>query len=413
MDTRALLFRILRITVLVSAIVPPGAAEFAAQTQAAGKALTVRELEAFIRQGSSDSFVSQELLSRGLAVAVDRPLLERLAKLGAGPRTISLLEHLLPKVRLVIRTAPGADVALDGVAVATVGDTGEIVLAVEPGNYQLLIAKQHCTSLSRPIRLVLNHPQRIEAPLAWKVGFLTLDAGLPDAQIAIAGVGQFPGRVERLPVPVGPQQVRVSAPFRVGFSTVVVVEGGKTHEVPVTLDVDSAALKPLGDEIQGACSKSNYLLAIARGQIYLQHGGADPEVLRVLALGHFQAKQFGTFPAVAAKALAAGAELTFHVTHDHSAFTFRGAHGAELGISAASIRFTPIGKCSTGALTVPIAHVRCTLRSAGDSTTLTLTFPNPKNPARSAELSFVDETPADLAAIMRLIDASRAPAPAP
>jgi hypothetical protein len=413
MDTRALLLRMVRIAVVASVVAPPGAAECAAQTQAAAKALTARQLETLIRQGSSDSFVGRELRSRGLAGAVDRPLIERFRRLGAGPETIAALEHLLPKVRLTIRTAPGADVILDGVPAATVGEAGEIVMAVEPGSYQLLVSKEHHTSFSRPIRLVLNQPQRIEAPLAWKVGFLTVDTGVPDAQIAIAGVGQYAGRVERLPVPVGPHQIRVSAPFRVGFSTVVVIEGGKTHEVPVTLDVDSAALKPLGDEIVAAYSKSSYPVAMIRGQAYIQRGGADPEILRVLALCHFQARQFGTFPAVAAKALAAGAELTFHVTHDHSAFTLRGAHGAELGVSAASIRFTPIGKCNLGSLTVPIARVRCALRSTGDSTTLTLTIPNPRNPARSTDINLVDEAPTTLEAIMRLIDMARGTPPAP
>jgi hypothetical protein len=413
MDTRALLFRILRIAVVVSVVAPPGAAEFAAQTQAAGKALTVRQVEALIRQGSSDSFVSQELRNRGLAGPVDRPLIERLANLGAGPETRAALEHLLPKVQLVIRTAPGADVALDGVPVATVGDTGEIVLAVEPGNYQLLVTKKQHAPVSKPIRLVLNEPQTVEAPLAWTIGFLTLDAGLPDAEITIARAGQYQNRVERLPLPVGPHEIRVAAPFRIAFSTVVVIEGGKTHEVPVTLEIDSAALKALGEEILRAYSKSDYLMAIMQGQFYLQRGGEDPEILRVLALSHFQGKHFTTFPAIAAKALAAGAELTFHVTHYHSAFTLRGGHGAELGVSAAAIRYTPIGKCNLGALTVPVAQVRCTLRSTGDSTTLTLTFPNPKNPAKSIDLNLVDEAPADLEAIMRLIDMSRAPAPAP
>jgi hypothetical protein len=413
MDTRALLFRILRIAVVISVIAPPGAAELAAQTQAAGKALTVRQVETLIRQGSSDSFVSQELRNRGLASPVDRPLIEKLTKLGAGPETVSALEHLLPKVRLAIRTAPGADVALDGVPVATVGDTGEIVLAVEPGNYQLLVTKKQHTQVSKPIRLVLNQPQTAEAPLAWTIGFLTLDAGLPDAQITIAGAGQYPSRVERLPLPVGPHEIRVAAPFRIAFSTVVVIEGGKTHEVPVTLEIDSAALKPVGDEILRDYSKSNYLMATMRGQLYLQRGGADPEILRVLALSHFQDKRFITFPAIAAKALAAGVELTFHTTHYHSAFTLRGGHGAELGVSATAIRYTPIGKCNMGALTIPVAQVRCTLRSTGDSTTLTLTFPNPKNPAKSTDLNLVDEAPEDLEAIMRLIDVSRAAAPAP
>jgi hypothetical protein len=413
MDTRALLFRILRIAVVVCVVAPPGAAEFAAQTQAAGKALTVRQVEALIRQGSSDSFVSQELRNRGLAGPVDRPLIERLANLGAGPETRAALEQLLPKVRLVIRTAPGADVALDGVPVATVGDTGEIVLAVEPGNYQLLVTKKQHAPVSKPIRLVLNEPQTVEAPLAWTIGFLTLDAGLPDAEIAIAGAGQYQNRVERLPLPAGPHEIRVAAPFRIAFSTVVVIEGGTTHEVPVTLEIDSAALKALGEEILRAYSKSDYLMAIMRGQFYLQRGGEDPEILRVLALSHFQGKHFTTFPAIATKALAAGAELTFHVTHYHSAFTLRGGHGAELGVSAAAIRYTPIGKCNLGALTVPVAQVRCTLRSTGDSTTLTLTFPNPKTPPKSIDLNLVDEAPADLEAIMRLIDMSRAPAPAP
>jgi hypothetical protein len=72
MDTRALLFRVLRIAVVISVIAPPGAAELAAQTQAAGKALTVRQVETLIRQGSSDSFVSQELRNRGLTSPVDR-----------------------------------------------------------------------------------------------------------------------------------------------------------------------------------------------------------------------------------------------------------------------------------------------------------------------------------------------------
>lgn len=413
MDTRALLFRILRIAAVVSVIAPPCAAEFAAQTRAASKTLTVRQVEALIRQGSPDSLVSQQLRNRGLAIPVDRALIERFTKLGAGPETVAALQHLLPKVRLVIRTAPGADVALDGVAVATVGDTGEIVLAVAPGNYQLLVTKKDHTSVSKPLRLALNQPQTVEAPITWAIGYLTLDAGFPDAQITIAGAGQYASRVERLPLSVGPHEIRVAAPFRIAFSTVVVIEGGKTQQIPVTLDIDAAALKPFGDEILRDYTKSDYSMAIMLGQGYLQRGGADPEILRVLALSHFQGKHFNTLPAIAAKALEAGVELTFHVTHYHAGFSLRGGHGAQLGIGKGTISFTPIGKCNLSALTIPVAQVRSGLRSTGDSTTLTLTFPNPKNPAKNIDLNLVDDAPADLEAIMRLIDMARTAVPAP
>jgi hypothetical protein len=407
MDMRALLFRISRIAAVVFVLAPLCAAESAAQTRAATKALTVGQVEALIRQGTPDSSIGQQLRSRGLASPVDRPLIDRLTKLGAGPETRAALDHLLPKVRLAIRTAPGADVALDGIPVATVGTGGEIVLAVEPGNYQLLVTKKDHTSVARTVRLVLNQPQTVEAPLAWSVGYLTLDAGFPEAQIAIAGSGRYARRVERLPLSVGPHEIRVTAPMRVAFSTVVVIEGGRIHEVPVTLEIDRAALKPLSDEILRDYSKSDYGMASLRGQVYVQRGGADPEILRVLALSLFQSKLFAKFPDLAAKALAAGVELTFHVTHFHNAFTLRGGHAAELGISAIMIRYTPLAKCNLGSLAVPAAQVQCTLRSTGDSTTLTLILPNTKNPAKGLNLDLVGEAPGELEAIMHLIESSR------
>jgi len=112
-----------------------GAAEVAAQSKAASKVLTVSQLEALVRKGSPDSSVSQELLSRGLASPVDWPLINRLTKLGAVPKPLPRWKHLLPKVRLAIRTSPGADVFLNELAVATVGEGGELVLAVQPGDY--------------------------------------------------------------------------------------------------------------------------------------------------------------------------------------------------------------------------------------------------------------------------------------
>jgi hypothetical protein len=413
MHTRALLVRILRIAVVVSVVAPLGVAELAAQSKAASKTLTVSQLEALVRKGSPDSFVSQELVSRGLASPVDWPLITRLTKLGAGPQTVAALEHLLPKVRLVIRTSPGAEVSLNDMAVATVGEGGELVLAVQPGNYQLGVTQKGRTSFGKSIRLALNQPLVVDAPLEWKVGYLTVDTGLPDAQIDIAGVGQYATRVEKLPVPVGPRQIRVTAPFRTEFSSVVAIEGGKTLEIPVKLEFDPVQLKALGGEIQRTYSQKEYQTAIELGAFYLQRGGADGEALKALALSHFQRKQFDVFPAIAARALAAGAEFTFRTKHFHGGVTLHPEHPAELGVSAAAIRFTPLGKCNLGAVTVPLAQLRCSLRGTENSSTLILAFPNPKNPIKATELDLVGEAPGELEAIMRLIEMSNRPAPKP
>jgi hypothetical protein len=413
MHTRALLVRRLRIAVAVFVVALLGAAEVAAQSKAASKVLTVSQLEALVRKGSPDSSVSQELLSRGLASPVDWPLINRLTKLGAGPQTVAALEHLLPKVRLAIRTSPGADVFLNELAVATVGEGGELVLAVQPGDYQLRVAQKDRTSFGKPIRLTLNQPLVVEAPLEWKVGYLTLDTGLPDAQIDVAGVGRYVTRVEILSVPVGPRQIGVTAPFRTAFSSVVAIEGGKTLEVPVKLEWDPVQLKALGDEIQRAYLRSEYTTVTALGAFYWQRDGADAEALKDLALGYAQTRQFDSFPVVAARALASGAEFTFRTKHFHGGVTLHPEHPAELGVNATAIRYTPLGKCNLGPMTVPLAQVRCSLRSAENSSTLILAFPNPKNPIKTLELDLVGEAPAELEAIMRLIEMSNRPAPKP
>ncbi|MGO9095863.1 MAG: hypothetical protein ACLQGV_11630 [Bryobacteraceae bacterium] len=413
MHTRALLVRRLRIAVAVSMLALLGVVEMAAQSKAASKALTVSQLEALVRKGSPDSFVSQELRSRGLASPVDWPLITRLTNLGAGPKTIAALEHLLPKVRLAIRTSPGAEVFLNETAVATVGEGGELVLAVQPGDYQLRVAQKDRTSFGKAIRLALNQPVVVEAPLEWTVGYLTLDTGVPDALIDIVGVGKYATRVEKLAVPVGPRQIWVTAPFRSAFSSVVAIEGGKTLELPVKLEWDPIQLKALGDEIQRAYSRSEYPTVIALGPFYWQRGGADAEALKDLALSYAKSKQFDAFPAVAARALAAGAEFTFRTKHFHGGVTLHPEHPAELGVNATAIRYTPLGKCNLGPMTVPLAQLRCSLRSAENSSTLILAFPNPKNPIKTLELDLVGEAPAELEAIMRLIEMSNRPAPKP
>lgn len=411
MYTRALLCPIFGVAFVLCVVAPSGSTALAAQKVAARKTLTVGQLEGMIRKGSPDNVVSQDLLGRGLAAPVDRPLIEKLKRIGAGPATLTALQHLLPKVRLVIQTVPGAAVTLNDIPADTVGDSGELVLAVEPGAYDLRVAKKDHTAVARTVNLALNQPQVVQAPLEWTVGFLTVDAGSPDAQIAIAGAGQYRKSVERLPLPVGPHEVKVTAPFKEAFSTVVLIEGGKTHEIPVKLEIDGGALKALGAEVLGAYSKADYPGAIRLGPKYFERGGTDPEILKVLALSHYQAERLDTFPEIAVRALAAGAELTFHTSHYHSPFTLRGSHAAELGVSATEVRFTPIGKCNLGALTVPLAQIHCAMRSSGDSATLILTVPNPKNPAKSTEVNLVEERPAKLEAIMRLIEMSRRPAP--
>lgn len=411
MYTRALLSPILGVVFVLCVVAPLDATPLAAQKVAARKALTVSQLETLIRKGSPDGAVSQDLLSRGLATPVDRALIDRLKKIGAGPGTLTTLQHLLPKVRLVVQTVPGAAVTLNDVPAATVGDSGELVLAVEPGAYELRVTRKNHTAFARTIRLALNQPQVVQAPLDWTVGYLTLDAGNPDAQIAVAGAGQYRKSVEKLPLPVGPHEVRVTAPYRRAFSTVVTIEGGKTYEVPMKLEIDDTALKALGAEVLGAYAKADYPSAIRFGPLYLERGGADPDILKVMALSHYQAERFDTFPEIAARALAAGAELTFHTSHYHSPFTLRGSHAAELGVNSVEVRFAPIGKCNLDAITAPLAQVHCAIRSSGDSATLILTVPNLKNPAKSIEVNLVDEKPAKLEAIMRLIEMSRRPAP--
>jgi hypothetical protein len=410
MHTRASLFLGLRIATVFCIATSLGVTVGAAPKKAASKPLTVRQLEHLIRQKSPDGLISMELLSRGLAGPVGRPLIDKLQQLGAGPQTVSALLHLLPKVKLTIRTVPGALAALDGAPVATAGESGEIVLAIEPGNYELRVTMPHHNSVSIPVRLALDHPQVVQAPLEWTIGYLTLDTGSPDAKITIASVGEYQGRVEKLPVPVGPHQVHVTAPFRIGFSTVAVIEGGKTRDIPVRLEPDANAFEALSTEIQRSYANSDYMNAIAKGMAYVRHGGADPQALVAFALSQYQAGGFDAFLAIGAKALAAGAELTFPVNHRHSTLAFRRGHPAIIGVSATSVRYEPLEKCGTGPVSGPIAQVRCSISSSEDSSTLTLVFPHPKHPTKTLELNFEGPEPAKLEAIMRLIELLRTPA---
>jgi hypothetical protein len=93
--------------------------------------------------------------------------------------------------------------------------------------------------------------------------------------------------------------------------------------------------------------------------------------------------------------------------------TLHPEHPAELGVSATAIRFTPLGKCNLGAMTVPLSQLRCSLRGTENSSTLVLAFPNPKNPIKATELELVGEAHQELEAIMRLIESSKPPAPKP
>jgi hypothetical protein len=91
----------------------------------------------------------------------------------------------------------------------------------------------------------------------------------------------------------------------------------------------------------------------------------------------------------------------------------RGDHDAELGISTFQVRFMPVGKCNLGSMTIPTKVVRGALRSTGESSTLTLTVPNPKNPAKTIEINLVDAAPTELEVILRVLEMTAKPTPAP
>lgn len=359
----------------------------------ADRRLTLEQIRKLIAIHTPDDVIAQEITSRGIKDDFGRKQIGDLQHLGAGAQTISALESSLPIATLVILSQPGATVILDSGTPAAIGAAGSVSMpGVQPGHHQLMINKQYFNTAVRNIEVKGRETIRIEAPLAWVVGFLSVTTDPPAAQVEIAGKSTVTAPITHTPVPLGFIVVVASAPLRQPASRTVNIEPGKDASISLSLPLDQAAAQSAANGIHSSFKSRLYKSVVDDGAIYLQSGARDKDVVAEMAVSYLELGQAAEFRDLALQTLNNGGTLRFEVEHHHAGLR-NSAHPALLAINRQTFVFEPVGSCNFQRFETPLNTVHIGARNGvfltGDERipSISLVLPNPSNPKKQSTIN--------------------------
>jgi hypothetical protein len=357
--------------------------------------LTVQQIERLIAIQTPDQVISGEVQSRGVSGELDRAIIEKLRSAGAGPTTLAALVELIPKVGLKIHTAAGATVWIDGQQKGVSDANGSLsVGALEIGAHNLRITKQFFRDHLSRVRVAADNKSVLEVPLEWAIGFLTVRTSPPDATVTISGADQAPLRVTELPLSIGEHTVSASAPYREPISRAIRIEGGKSANVDLDLQVDKTAVQRLHREILELATSGNDGAVIREAHLYHYLAGPDAQVLNAAGRAYLHTKSYSDLVPTVIELLASGGSFSFSLIHDHIGLALRTSHPASLTFLGSKLQYRPEGSCNTKEFTASLADARMETRLLRlNYLFLTLWVPNPTNDKKELTMNFLDSDP--------------------
>jgi len=235
------------------------------------------------------------------------------------------------------------------------------VLRGAPGDYQLR-SRRRTNFFRQTDSSDAKPPLVVEAPLEWKVGYLTLDTDCRTRRSTSPAWGLLT-RVENSPCP-RPAADRCDRSFPDGVSRWWPSREGRRSS-PVSSSGTRSSSRRSADEIQRAYLRSEYTTVTALGAFY---GSATAPMPSTQGPGLSAMPRPGNstlFPVVAARALASGADSI-----PHQAFPRRRdshpEHPAELGVNATAIA-TRARQVQPGTDDrSPCGRFRCSLAQCGE-----------------------------------------------
>lgn len=383
--------------------------------QRSKKPLTVAQVLQLIAARTPDTIVAAEVGDRGLAVPIDRGVIDSIRKAGAGRETLSRLERIRPKSAMTIRGLAGTSITLDGAYAGQIPDQGVLALNdLWPGAHDVAAALNDHLPARQAVTLRANENAEVDLSLKSVYGFLSVTTDPARATISIDGASQFRNSLAKQRMRTGSYVVRIEAPYRKPHQETIEVPSGQVVERHIALAPDTDQLSSLLLRVSQSYGNRDYRTAASDATEYIGAiGDAQPNgrarALTFLALSQLHMREYERAAATGAQALDAGEALNFEVVHHHSGFI--DPHPARLTISMYAFQYEPLGSCnitrgSVDSRLVEVTFPATRLSVAGRSGTwraVQVRLPKPNEPKETHALNFIEEDERRLNAIYGLI----------
>jgi hypothetical protein len=382
--------------------------------------LTLGQLLRLIANQTPDRIVAAEISDRGIRETIDKTLVDSVRKAGAGIATLAVLEKIRPKSTLAISGIPGTNIALDGISVGRIAETGKLVLRdLWPGRHEVTGDLYEHTPTSELITLTPNRNSELELRLKSFYGLVSVKTNASQPTIEISGLSRFRGPLLEQRVRAGKYELKVEAPYREPHTETIEIVGGESIERDIVLTVDRRELDQLLGRMRQGFTNRNYRTTVDDAKAYLE-AAIEGDLSRVyanslLALSLMELRSFPDAIAAGLKAIDLGGTLTFDVMHHHG---FIQPHRASIAVSEYKLQYDPLETCtvSKGSIDVGVLTVSMdvTARLPGMGTRIqpgsavTVKFPKPTKPSDTITLNFIDADVQRADAIFRFIQAAGA-----
>jgi hypothetical protein len=212
---------------------------------------------------------------------------------------------------------------------------------------------------------------------------------IPDATIAIAGLGNYTGPIRDLECDSGNYPVSISAPRYRNYTQVVTVPPGDAVELKVRMQLDADAFINLVAEMNAASARKSCAGVVNKGQEVLRLQPDYKPALALLVKCYFATEDYGSFFEYAKRALSEDVPIEFLVLHRHTRFF--DTHPMNVLMDAGTIRFDPMGKsCTTGLLKIPAAGITHSELTTNRQNELLLSILVKDAEGRNIRLDFAD-----------------------
>lgn len=381
--------------------------------------LTAQQVLRLIAARTPDRIVAAEIAERGLRDVIDRELIERIRRGGAGALTINALDRIRPRAVLIITGVPGTTIEVANGGSGRLGQDGTFALSdLWPGRYDISATLYEHTPARQSIVLAANQKSTIELSLVPVYGFLSLTTSADRATIEVNGQSRS-APLSRQRLPAGVHEVRIVAPYRESHVERIEISGGASVERHIDLKPSIAELNRLSGRIAQSYASRDFRSTIDGAVDYLEAAGEAEssgkiEMLTYLTRAQLASGAYADAAISGARAITGGGALSLDVIHHHGSGIVE-PHQARLVVSMHQIVYEPIARCLVSAGSVDGTRVGIQLlrnarlsrfQAQTSDSAIQMKIPKPNDPGEFTTLNFIDADENRLATIVRLLQAS-------
>jgi hypothetical protein len=325
---------------------------------AQGNRLTLAQVKKLIQIHAPDAVVAKEIGSRGIDFLPTSQTLDQLEKSGAGQAALAALRDFMPYGILEVQSAPGSQIAIDGIDRGLADAQGHLILPRIPaGTHRLSVRKVDYQASELDFILAAKEYKRVPMQLGWAGGFLTVRTDPLGAAIEIAGIGKYAYGVSDIQCRPGTYDIAATLKGMKSPTQSVVVAAGQHATVEIHLTPDPDYVRNMLADVRRHLARGNARLAVQISNDLLSIEPNNADVMNLLVTAYLRAKDFQNFQDAILKVLRTGGKVQFDLAHEHLDLSGEAIHPAVLTLTATSIAYETTAPCKYRRIETALANI--------------------------------------------------------